>query len=155
MNAALIDPSLYTAPYDAALTRGLLLAGVRPIWMTRPLRRGDRAEIPPDCTDAFFYRLTDGAQWIPARLRPLLKGCAHLVGTVTLLWKIRRARPDVVHVQWIVVPLIDAAAMAIMRRWCPVVLTMHDTVAYNGQKMPWMQRCSDSANGCRSGSRIR
>jgi glycosyltransferase involved in cell wall biosynthesis len=140
MNAVLVDPSLYTAPYDAALTRGLLAAGVRPTWMTRPLRRGDRAEIPPECTDAFFYRRSDQADWLPGALRPLVKGCAHIAGTARLLWKIRRAKPDVVHVQWIVVPLVDAAAMALIRRWCPVVLTVHDTVAYNGQDMPWLQR---------------
>jgi glycosyltransferase involved in cell wall biosynthesis len=108
--------------------------------MTRPLRRGDRAEIPSDCTDAFFYRRSDQAEWLPVALRPLAKGCAHLIGTAKLLWKIRRAKPDVVHVQWIVVPLVDAAAMALIRRWCPVVLTVHDTVAYNGQDMPWLQR---------------
>jgi glycosyltransferase involved in cell wall biosynthesis len=108
--------------------------------MTRPVRRGDRAEIPADCADPFFYRFTDQADWLPARLRPVFKGFAHLLGTIRLLWKIHRAKPDVVHVQWIVLPLVDIAAIAMIRRWCPVVLTVHDTVAYNGQKMPWMQR---------------
>jgi glycosyltransferase involved in cell wall biosynthesis len=140
MRAILVDPSLYTAPYDAALTHGLLAAGVQPLWMTRPLRRGDRAEIPLECTDAFFYRRTDQPDRFPAALRPLVKGCAHLVGMAKLLWKVRRTRPDVVHVQWTVVPLVDAAAMALMRRWCALVLTAHDTVAYNGQKMSWLQQ---------------
>lgn len=140
MHAVLLDPSLFTAPYDAALTRGLVAAGVRPTWVTRPVRRGDRAEIPPECTDAFFYRRVDQADWVPQALRPIVKGCAHLAGTLKLLWKIRRATPDVVHVQWIVVPLLDSAAMALIRRWCPLVLTVHDTVAYNGQKMSWLQR---------------
>jgi glycosyltransferase involved in cell wall biosynthesis len=140
VNVALVDPSLYTAPYDAALTRGLLAAGVQPMWMTRPVRRGDRQEIPPECTDAFFYRRVDEARWVPAVLRPVVKGCAHLAGAARLLWKIRRAKPALVHVQWVVVPLIDVAAMALIRRWCPLVLTVHDTVAYNGQRMPWLQR---------------
>jgi glycosyltransferase involved in cell wall biosynthesis len=68
------------------------------------------------------------------------KGCAHLAGVARLLWRIRRSRPEVVHFQWTVVPLVDAAAMALIRRWAPLVLTVHDTVAYNGQNMPWMQR---------------
>lgn len=140
MNAVLVDPSLYTAPYDAALTGGLLAAGVRPAWATRPVRRGDRQEIPAECTDAFFYRRVDEARWLPRALRPLAKGCAHAAGVARLLGKIRRERPDVVHVQWVVLPLIDTVAMALIRRWCPLVLTMHDTVAYNGQEMPWLQR---------------
>jgi glycosyltransferase involved in cell wall biosynthesis len=140
MNVTLVDPSLFTAPYDAALTEGLVAAGVEPTWVTRPVRRGDRAEIPPERTDPFFYRRTDQARWVPATLRPLVKGCAHFAGTARLLWRIRRAKPDVVHVQWVVVPLLDIVAMALIRRWCPLVLTMHDTVAYNGQKMSWLQR---------------
>jgi glycosyltransferase involved in cell wall biosynthesis len=140
MNVTLIDPSLFTAPYDAALTQGLLAAGVRPTWMTRPLRRNDREEIPAQCTDPFFYRRTERLEWLPPTLRSLVKGPAHCAGLARLLVKLRRARPDVVHVQWQVLPLFDSAAMALIRRWCPLVLTVHDTVAYNGQAMPWMQR---------------
>lgn len=140
MNVVLVDPSLYTAPYDAALTRGLLAAGVQPTWMTRPVRPGDRQEIPAEHTDAFFYRRVDRAAWLTGPLRSIVKGCAHLAGIAKLLWRIRRAKPDVVHMQWIVVPLIDIAAMALIRRWSPLVLTVHDTVAYNGQKMSWMQQ---------------
>ena len=140
MNVLLVDPSLYTAPYDAALTRGLLAAGVRPTWATRPARRGERAQLPAECTDAFFYRRTDQAEWLPAALRPMSKGLAHVCGMARLLWKIHRTRPDVVHVQWIVVPLLDSLVMAVIRRRCALVLTVHDTVAYNGEKMSWLQR---------------
>jgi glycosyltransferase involved in cell wall biosynthesis len=140
MKVVLVDASLYTAPYDAALTQGLVLAGVQPTWLTRPVRRGDREEIPGRYTDAFFYRRTDDIDWLPSRLRAMAKGCAHLAGTAKLIWKIRRLRPDVVHMQWIVVPVIDLAAMALIRRWCPLILTVHDTLPYNGQKMSWLQR---------------
>jgi glycosyltransferase involved in cell wall biosynthesis len=139
VNVVLVDPSLYTAPYDAALTRGLLAAGVQPMWMTRPVRRGDREEIPPERTDAFFYRRVDQADRLPKALRPIVKGCAHLAGNVKLLRKIRRAQPDVVHLQWVVVPIVDIPMMALIRRWCPLVLTVHDTMPYNGQKMSWLQ----------------
>jgi glycosyltransferase involved in cell wall biosynthesis len=139
MNVMLVDPSLYTAPYDAALTEGLRRAGVQPTWMTRPVRRGDRAEIPPECSEPLFYRRVDRMRCSPS-VRRVLKGCAHLGGTARMLWEIFRRRPDVVHVQWVVVPLVDVAAMALIRRRCPLILTVHDTVAYNGQKMPWPQR---------------
>jgi glycosyltransferase involved in cell wall biosynthesis len=140
VNVILVDPSLYTAPYDAALDGGLLDAGVRTTWLTRPLRQGDRAEIAPERASAIFYARTDEASWLPRRLRPLAKGCAHLAGVARLLWKVLREAPEAVHVQWVVVPLIDVAAMALIRRWCPLVLTVHDTVPHNGQKMPWLQR---------------
>ena len=135
MNVVLVDPSLFTAPYDAALTRGLLAAGVQPTWITRPVRPGDRQEIPAERAEAFFYRRVDQAAWVPKALRPIAKGCAHIAGTARLLSAVRRLKPDVVHVQWVVVPLVDVVAMALMRRWYPLILTVHDTVAFNGQKM--------------------
>ena len=136
----LVDPSLFTAPYDAALTEGLIAAGVEPMWATRPTRRADRQELPIERTDPFFYRLVDEAAWLPSALKPIAKGAAHLSGLVQLLWKIRRGRPDAVHFQWIVVPPLDMLAMALIRAWCPLVLTVHDTVPFNGQKMSWLQR---------------
>lgn len=138
MNVTLIDPSLFTAPYDAALTRGLLAAGVRPTWLTRPLRAGERAELCPQLTEAFFYRRIETAAWVPRRLQPALKGCAHLAGIVRLIWKLRRTTPDAVHVQWAVLPLVDIVAMALIRRWCPLILTAHDTAPFNS--LSWLQR---------------
>ncbi|MEP6875585.1 MAG: glycosyltransferase [Burkholderiales bacterium] len=140
LNVLLVDPSLFTAPYDAALTEGLLAAGVEPMWATRPTRHADRQELPIERTDPFFYRHVDEATWLPTRLKPMAKGVAHLVGLITLLIKIRTRRPDAVHVQWVVVPPLDVLAMALIRRWCPLVLTVHDTVAFNGQKLSWLQR---------------
>jgi glycosyltransferase involved in cell wall biosynthesis len=144
LKAVLVDPSLYTAPYDAALTQGLAAAGVQPRWITRPVRRGDRDEIGREHTDPFFYRRVDEALRLPPALRRLAKACAHVAGSAKLLWKIRRGAPDVVHYQWVVVPLVDSAAMALIRRWCPLVLTVHDTVAYNGEKMSWLQRIGNA-----------
>jgi len=140
LDVLLVDPSLFTAPYDAALTDGLIAAGVEPMWATRPTRRGDRQELPPARADAFFYRRTDDATWLPGVLKPIAKGIAHLAGLATLLSKVRTMQPDVVHVQWIVVPPLDVLAMALLRRWRPLVLTVHDTVPFNGQKMSLMQR---------------
>jgi glycosyltransferase involved in cell wall biosynthesis len=140
LQVLLVDPSLFTAPYDAALTQGLLAADVDPMWATRPKRARDRQELPLERTDPFFYRRVDEARWIPARLKSLAKGLAHFTGLLTLLWRVYRTKPDVVHFQWIVVPPLDVMAMAVIRRWCPLVLTVHDTVPFNGQKMTALQR---------------
>ena len=139
LHALLVDPSLFTAPYDAALTEGLVAAGVEPMWMTRPTRQGDLQELPIARTDPFFYRRIDEAGWVPRKLKPVAKGLAHLAGLVSLLRKIRRRRPNVVHVQWIVVPPLDALAMLLMRRWAPLVLTVHDTVPFNGERLSFLQ----------------
>jgi len=137
VKALLVDPSLYTGPYDAALDAGLAAAGVSTTWATRPPRAGERFEVVR--SEPFFYRCSDQAR-LPARLRAIAKGCAHVAGMWRLLRMIRRERPDVVHFQWLVIPFIDMAVMALIRRRCAVILTVHDTVAYNGAKVAWLQR---------------
>lgn len=139
LKSLLVDPSLFTAPYDAALTRGLIEAGVDPTWATRPQRQSDRQEIPVERVDAFFYRRVDEALGLPAKLRAVAKGLSHLAGLVGLVARVIARRPDVVHFQWTVVPPADGIAIAVIRLVCPVVLTVHDTVAFNGERISWLQ----------------
>lgn len=133
LDALLVDPSLFTAPYDAALDAALTAAGVHTRWAIRPLRAGQRREIPAAHSDEFFYRRVDDMT-LPAKLRSLAKGLAHIGGLAKLVARVWRRRPDVVHFQWTPVPLLDALAIALIRLVCPVVLTVHDTTAHNGSK---------------------
>ena len=55
LRALLVDPSLFTGPYDGALTEGLVAAGVEPVWAVRPTRKGDRQEIDVARVDPFFW----------------------------------------------------------------------------------------------------
>lgn len=139
MKVALIDPSLFTGPYDAALTEGLVQAGVEPTWMTRPTRGGDRQEIDIARVQPLFYRHVDDIQWLPQRLRTAAKGLAHVVGLCRMAVALLRFRPDVVHYQWVVLPPIDLPVMRLIQLFCPVVMTVHDTVAFNGERMSWLQ----------------
>jgi glycosyltransferase involved in cell wall biosynthesis len=133
LHVLLVDPSLFTAPYDAALSRGLLEVGVTPVWAVRPTRKGDQRELPETLSDEFFYKHVDDIG-LPRAPRAVAKGFAHAAGLVKLVFKVARRRPDVVHFQWAVIPLLDAVAMSLIRRFCPVVFTVHDSVAFNGEK---------------------
>jgi glycosyltransferase involved in cell wall biosynthesis len=135
----LVDPSLFTAPYDAALTEGLLAAGVQPLWATRPLRRGDRREIDAACVDEFFYRRVDDAAGLPRPLRPVAKGFAHVLGLARLVARAWRRKPEVVHFQWMVLPLLDVVAMWLISLRCPLIVTVHDTVPFNGERLSLVQ----------------
>lgn len=139
IKALLVDPSLFTAPYDAALTHGLVACGVEPTWATRPQRKGDRQEIPVERVDPFFYKRVDEALSLPPKLRAIAKGLSHVAGLVSLVLRTAIRRPDVVHFQWTVVPPVDGLAIAMIRLFRPVVLTVHDTVAFNGERISWFQ----------------
>ena len=139
LRSLLVDPSLFTAPYDAALTSGLVSAGVEPQWATRPQRQNDRQEIPVERVDAFFYRRVDEALSLPRKLRAVAKGLSHIAGLCVLVARVIARKPDVVHFQWTVVPPVDGIAIALIRLFRPVVLTVHDTVAFNGERISWFQ----------------
>jgi glycosyltransferase involved in cell wall biosynthesis len=140
LRALLVDPSLFTAPYDAALTRGLQAAGVAPTWAVRPARAAERTELPPACSEALFYGWLERQTGLPLKLRAVAKGCAHAWGLVRLVKRALELRPDVVHFQWVVVPPLDSAAMLLLRLFCPLVVTVHDTVPHNGDRLSFLQR---------------
>jgi glycosyltransferase involved in cell wall biosynthesis len=139
MRVLLVDPSLFTGPYDAALTDGLIANGVVPTWVVRPTRNGDRQEIPAQFVDDFFYRRTERMTFLPQRLRTIAKGVAHALGLARLVARVALRAPDVVHFQWLVVPPLDALAIRLIALRCPVVLTVHDTVPFNGERLSLLQ----------------
>ena len=140
IDVILVDSSLFTAPYDAALTEGLIAVGAEVRWAVRPLRDGDRQEIRKECCDPFFYRWIEKIDFLPNFLWKILKGIAHLWGLLLLLSKVIVSRPDVVHFQWLVIPYIDTAFIRIIKIICPVVITVHDTTPFNGDKLSLAQK---------------
>jgi glycosyltransferase involved in cell wall biosynthesis len=140
LKALLVDPSLFTAPYDAGLSQGLVEAGVDCQWAIRPLRRGERPELPEAVTQPLFYRRVDRLSGVPAQLAALFKGLAHVVGLARLIRLAQRSRCDLVHIQWTVIPILDALAIWLIRRGRPVVVTVHDTLPFNGSPLPLPQR---------------
>lgn len=140
LTCLLVDPSLYTGPYDAALSEGLLAAGVESVWATRPTRRGDEDEIPRERVAAIFYRRSDDASALHGWMRSLLKGCSHIVGLLRLMRLIARRKPQVVHVQWAVLPLVDTVAFWFIRLRTPIVMTVHDPTPYNGSRLTLLQQ---------------
>jgi glycosyltransferase involved in cell wall biosynthesis len=73
-------------------------------------------------------------------VRTVAKGVSHAWGLAKLVQRVIRQKPDVVHFQWVVVPPLDSLAMLLLTTFCPLVLTVHDTVPYNGDRMSWLQR---------------
>lgn len=138
LNGLLVDPSLFTAPYDGALSEGLEANGVKPVWATRHLRDNEVEEIPAAQVRPVFYAFTDGPRRRNGRSWRLLKGVEHLAG---LRQTVRMARRgfDVVHFQWAVVPRMDIRAINDIRRHAPVILTVHDTTPFNGKTVNRMQ----------------
>ena len=137
MHVALVDPSEFTPPYDAALARGLVAAGHRVTLIGAA--GGSLAEAPGLDHVGHFYRplATGLGRRLPGRAARLAKGALHGLDLCRLPARLRALDVEVIHLQWAPLPLVDVACLGQLRRVAPVVLTVHDTVPYNGAE-PWL-----------------
>jgi glycosyltransferase involved in cell wall biosynthesis len=140
MKVLLVDPSLYTAPYDAALSQGLRDNDVSPFWATRALRPGEQEYLPPGEVIPLFYRWTDGGNRREGKLWKVAKAAEHGRDLLRLLRLVEGGPYEVVHFQWSAIPSLDARVMAAIRRQRPVILTVHDTIPHNGVNISAVQR---------------
>lgn len=130
MRIALIDPSLFTLPYDRALASGLTAIGHEVILVGKALRPGEPGHDEPALRQHFYPWpwLND----LPPPLRRAVKGVSHVGGMAGLPDLLRRFGADVIHFQWTPLPVVDARFLPALRRIAPTVLTVHDSNPYNG-----------------------
>jgi glycosyltransferase involved in cell wall biosynthesis len=118
MHVVIADPPAFTPAYDHQLAAALARAGADVELVTSRFRFGDAP--PPEGyrRSEPFYPLSSRL-FRRSRLRIPLKAAEHLPGTAALL----RRRPDVLHVQWLAAPEVDAR---LLRPRVPAVFTAHD-----------------------------
>jgi glycosyltransferase involved in cell wall biosynthesis len=139
MKVAVIDPSLFTIPYDCALCDALVDEGCAVDLYGRPMRTtemmaGDIALKP------FFYKLSERfQQTLPKQAFRLVKGVEHTLDMMRLQRDLARSRPDVIHFQWAPLPVIDKRLVGAFRKIAPVILTVHDTTPFNGSPNSQLQ----------------
>ena len=130
LTIALIDPGDFTPAYDEELAGGLRRLGHEVVLIGR--HGGPRSS--PEMRRPTFYALLarPGFRALPAAVARSVKGAHHIVDMARLSVLLHRVRPDVVHFQWMPLPLVDACFVGVLRRIAPVVLTVHDSEPYQG-----------------------
>jgi D-inositol-3-phosphate glycosyltransferase len=129
------DPGGFTAHYDANLCHALAERGNDVALDTSPFLFEPVAGLGGyEVRNRFFtalaarQRLSDHAS-----LRRLAKAVSYPVEMVRWARAIRRIPPDVVHLQWSLLPLYDVAVLASIKRAGPrVVYTVHDVEPFVG-----------------------
>lgn len=119
MRVQIVDPSAFTPPYDHALAAALALAGATVELVTSRFAYG---EVPAPEAYAVREMFYHGASGAPGSRR---RRAAKLAGHVPdmLRWRRYAATADVIHLQWLTVPVLD---VALLPRGRPLVLTAHD-----------------------------
>ena len=135
MRVHVVDPPAYTPPYDHALCSALARAGAQVELFTSRFGYG----AVPRATayrrhDTAFYRHAPGRPG--SRLRRAARFAQHVPDMRTFARGAPRTA-DVVHLQWLTVPEVDAL---LLPRGVPLVLTAHDVVPREprrGQLAAW------------------
>ncbi len=144
MNVVVIDPWHFTPPYDSELCRGLVDAGHQVLFV----RSGDHSGKDESVNEEVegVRTLTPFSlpnSQLPRSLQLVAKGFQHIRGMFSLYGTLRRLKPDVIHFQWLSLPLFDALFLPFFKRIAPLVLTVHDSNPYNGAG-PWLLRAGNA-----------
>jgi glycosyltransferase involved in cell wall biosynthesis len=118
MKVQLVDPSAFTPPYDRALAAALAARGAEVELLTSRFLYGPVPEPDGYRVRECFYRRS-AERGLEASARRLVKAAEHL-GDMRRLR--RELSADVVHYQWLTMPMLDAHLLPAKR---PRVLTAH------------------------------
>ena len=118
MRIVLADPSSFTPEYDHELASALARAGAEVELASSRFRFGEAPRPEGYRRNELFYPLSSRL-FRRSRLRLPLKALEHPLGLVRLA----RRPADVLHLQWLAAPEIDARAL---RSRAPLVFTAHD-----------------------------
>jgi glycosyltransferase involved in cell wall biosynthesis len=118
MRIVLADPSSFTPEYDHELASALARAGLEVELAASRFRFGEAPRPDGYRRNELFYPLSSRL-FRRSRLRLPLKALEHPLG----LARLARLRADVLHLQWLAAPELDAR---FLRSRSPLVFTAHD-----------------------------
>ncbi|HEV2673910.1 MAG TPA: glycosyltransferase family 4 protein [Aliidongia sp.] len=146
MRVALIDPSLFTLPYDERLAEALQRRGHRIEFFGKALGPREAAPATVPLRRHFYGELRAlGAERWPPALAKVAKGLSHIRAMESLVRVLARERPDVIHFQWLPLPVVDRAFLARFARIAPIVITCHDSQPFNANPGAAVQRVGATA----------
>jgi glycosyltransferase involved in cell wall biosynthesis len=132
MRVVLADPPAFTPTYDHELAAALARAGAEVELVTSHFRFGDVPAPDGYTRNELFYPLSSRL-FKRSRLRLPLKAAEHPLGLAAL----RRRPGDVLHLQWLAAPQLDAR---LFRPHLPSVFTAHDLLPRRTAKRAGMWR---------------
>jgi glycosyltransferase involved in cell wall biosynthesis len=129
ITSVVVDASCFSLPYDYSLCDALGHQGCR-VFLARSEFLAGEWSRAASTFEAWnhFYRLSHGKKrtGVFAPLWRGIKAAEHLGDMRKFLARMRELRPDVIHFQWLPVPLLDGVYLRELSTVAPLVLTVHN-----------------------------
>lgn len=135
---ALLDPGDFSPPYDRHLAQGLDSQGCE-VALIGQVGNGNTGHFVNRQEHFYWPLATNTARRLPSKLQQILKGVCHGIDMLSLGALLDTLESQILHFQWLPLPLFDRHAVQWLRRKRPVVLTVHDSNPYNGAGS-WLMR---------------
>ncbi len=141
LKIALIDPSLFSPPYDEALAQALIDIGLQVEVYTRQSRPGEK-QIAQKLVSKFqFFRVSEKLLAMKVgKLAKIIKSFEYLLDLARFSIG---DRGSVVHVQWLILPIFESVAWRLYKLLHPntkLVLTLHDSKPFLGATSSFVQK---------------
>jgi D-inositol-3-phosphate glycosyltransferase len=138
LRVLMIDTANQTPSYDYPLCQALAAAGCTVELVTAPFTYGELPPVDVPVHETFGRIILAAPMRRSRQLRQVGRALEYPFDWARTLGRIRRYRPDVVHVQWAMVPQVDRLAFhAIRRTGARLVYTVHDIDGHYGY---WRRR---------------
>jgi glycosyltransferase involved in cell wall biosynthesis len=129
MTSVVVDASCFSLPYDYSLCGALGDQGCR-VFLARSEFLAGQWTRAASGFEAWnhFYRLSHGKKR-PGIFSPLwkaIKAAEHLGDMRQFVSRMRDLKPDIIHFQWLPVPLLDGFYLHELSQVAPLVLTVHN-----------------------------
>jgi glycosyltransferase involved in cell wall biosynthesis len=129
VTTVIVDASCFSLPYDYSLCDALGDRGCRVFLARSEFLAGEWTRTASGF-EAWnhFYRWSHGKkrQGVFAPLWRIIKAAEHLVDMRQLVPRMRELRPDIIHFQWLPVPMLDGLYLRDLSKVAPLVLTAHN-----------------------------
>lgn len=141
MKVAMLDPSAFTPPYDHYLCSGLANQGMSVRLFATEATFFDNQQNRQYSLEQHFYKHTNN---VPSddTLEPLrlsFKGVEHLFDMARLVKTLQEWKPDIIHIQWLPLPIVDKYYLSRLKQIAPVIFTAHNSTPYHNSSSSRIQ----------------
>ncbi len=133
LDVLVVDAGGFSIKYDYALCQALAKADCNVTLVSSEYRHA-RWHAPTSFeVSKHFYRRAHGDGVEAGGLRwKVAKAVEHAGDMSRLADEIERRRPDIVHFQWLTLPVVDTLHLGRMAAVSPLILTVHNTTIFHG-----------------------